>query len=69
MSLRWILTSKEEDRVYIGCEKKVFLVDGDISFDLFGSQIRHISGNGSSPIKIIYFLLCEVMSICAHVIL
>lgn len=35
-----ILRSEEEDPVYIRGEKRVLLIEGDVSFDLFESQIR-----------------------------
>lgn len=31
-------------------------------FNVFESQIRRVSGSGSSPVKIIYSLKCETMS-------
>lgn len=64
-----ILRSEEEDPVYIGGEKRVLLVDGDVPFDLFESQIRRASSSGFSPIKIIYFLKCEANLDCAQVLL
>lgn len=52
--------------IYIGGEKMVLSVDGDVPFDLCKSQIRKASGSNSSPQKVIYFLKCEIKSICAH---
>lgn len=40
-----ILRSEEEDYVYIG-RRKVVSIDCNFLFDLFGSQIRAISGSG-----------------------
>lgn len=46
-----VLRSKEEDCIYIEGERRVLLVDADASFYLFESQIKHFSGNGSSPLR------------------
>lgn len=45
------LEAKRKILFYIGGERRVVLVDGDVSFELFQSKIRHISGK-SSYIKI-----------------
>lgn len=36
----------------------VALLKGDVTFDLFESQIRRASDSESSLVKIIYFLKC-----------
>lgn len=41
-------------------------MDDDVTFDLFVSQIRCISGSGCYYIKIIYSLKCEAILVCAH---
>lgn len=46
-----ILKSEEEDHIYIGGERRVFLIDGDVPFDIFESQIRHTSDIGSSVLR------------------
>lgn len=63
-----IFRSEEKNPIYIRVERRVVLVDGDVSFDKFESQIRRVSGSGSFPIRIIYFLKCEAMSIYANVL-
>lgn len=55
-----IFRSKEEDHLYIGGGRRVILIDGDVTFNIFESQIRNISGSVSSLIKIMYSLNCGV---------
>lgn len=62
-----ILKSEEEGSVYIGGERRVVLIDNDATFEHFESKKRLMVGCGSSPIKVIYLLKCEAMSICADV--
>lgn len=51
-----ILTSEEEVPIYIGCERRVVLIDVVVTFDVVESQVRHINESGSSLIKIMYSL-------------
>lgn len=51
-----ILRSEHEDPVYVGGERSVVLIHGNVSFDLFNSQIRRINGSESYAIKVIYSL-------------
>lgn len=60
-----ILKREEEDHVCIGGKKRVVIIDGDVAFDIFESQIKYISG--SSHVKIIYSLKCKTMTIRAYV--
>lgn len=62
-----ILKNEEEDRMYVEGERKVVLVDRDVMFDMFESQIKRVSGCGSVHIKINYSFKCEAMYVCAHV--
>lgn len=62
-----ILKREEEDHVCIGGKKRVVIIDGDVTFDIFESQIKYISGSGSSHVKIIYSLKCKAMTIRAYV--
>lgn len=51
----------------VGGERRIVLVDVDVPFDLFEIQIKCATSNGSSLVKIFYFLKYEAMSIFAHV--
>lgn len=57
-----------EDLIYIVGEGRVVLIGGDVTFDLFESLIKRISGSESSFIKSILSLKFEIMSFCAHVL-
>lgn len=60
-----IFRSVEEDLVYIKGERRVVLIDKNITLDKF-DHIRHVSGCESSSIKIIYFFKCKATSVCTH---
>lgn len=63
-----ILKSEKEDLVYIGGERRVVLINRNVTFDQFESHIRRINGCGPSFINVIYSLKCVAMSIFAHVL-
>lgn len=63
-----VFRNKEEDPVFISGKKRVLLLDGNVPLHLFESQIRHASGIGSTLMKLIYLIKCEVISICAHIL-
>lgn len=62
-----VLRSDEEGLVYIGTEINFVLIVGNVAFNLFEGQIRHINESVSCPIKITYSSKYGSMSICAHV--
>lgn len=45
-----LIKSKERDLFSIRGKKRSFLINGDVTFDLFESQIGRISGSESSSI-------------------
>lgn len=49
-----ILRNEEDDPVFIGGEKRVLLLDGNVFFHLFEGQIKHTSRIGFAPMKLIY---------------
>lgn len=59
------LRSEEEDLMYIGGEKNIVFMDSDVTLDNFQSRKGRISGSRPLPMKIINFLKCGDMSICA----
>lgn len=60
------MIGEEKDLLYIEGERRVGLIDNDVTFDHCESQIRHVSRTGSSAIKIINSLKCDVMTICVR---
>lgn len=62
-----ILRSREEDVVYIEGERIVVLVDSNFKFDHFKSQLRSLSGSGSTIIKTVHSLKYEAKSVCTQV--
>lgn len=46
-----VLRNKEEDLVHVERKKRVLLLNGDVYFHLFESQIRYVSGIRFSSMK------------------
>lgn len=63
-----VFRNEKEDLVFIGGEKRVLLLDTNVPFHLFEIQIKHASGIGYGPMKLIYSIKCEAMPICAHIL-